>query len=70
MYEVHYDDGADHAGVGTFETYKAARRFADLVRSCGYEAVVKDLAYPSLLDEDFDAFDRMSNEYHQAKYAE
>jgi hypothetical protein len=43
MYEVHYSDGADHAGVGRFETWKDARRFADCLRSCGYTAVIHDL---------------------------
>jgi hypothetical protein len=69
MFEVHYSDGADHEGVGTFKTWAEASRFMRTVRSCGYEASVKN-PFDELLDTDFDAFDQMSNEYHQAKYGD
>lgn len=43
MYEVHYSDGADHAGVGRFECWHDAKRFVDALRATGYEAYITDL---------------------------
>ena len=56
MYEVHYSDGADHEGVGTFEKWKDARHFANCVRSCGYKVWIDDLEPPCdpVLDVDWD----------------
>ena len=48
MYEVHYSDGADHKGVGTFELWHDAKRFADAVCSCGYAACIKNMAAPMI----------------------
>jgi hypothetical protein len=56
MYEVQYSDGADHEGVGTFETWLEASRFMRTVRSCGYVASAKN-PYDELLDADFDELD-------------